>query len=66
VFLRDSSTGALEPIATGPAYSITADLRGRLRYLGGDPAAGSAALWAMDDTEQEPRQIGGEFRALSW
>ncbi|MDQ1710130.1 MAG: hypothetical protein QOG49_1515 [Frankiaceae bacterium] len=66
LFVRDGTAGALTPIATGPAYSLTADPGGRLRYLGGDPAVGPAALWAMDAIGQAARQIGGEFRALSW
>lgn len=66
LFARDSTTGTLTAVATGPAFSMTADQRGRLRYLSTDSFERPAPLWAMDAIAAPPRQIGGLFRALSW
>lgn len=66
IVTRDGKTGTLTSIATVPAYSLTADQKGRLRYLDADPTEKPAGLWALDRLDGQPRRIGGLFRALSW
>ncbi|MEO6714090.1 MAG: WD40 repeat domain-containing protein [Mycobacteriales bacterium] len=65
LFARDERSGELTPIATGDAFSLTADATGRLRYLASSSFSRPAALWGIDRPGAEPREIGGLFSAVS-
>ena len=66
VVVRDGKTGALTSVLAVPAFSITAEAKGQLRYLSRETYEGPGELWALDRLDGVPRRIGGEFRAIDW
>ncbi|MEO6714320.1 MAG: hypothetical protein ABIM89_12935 [Mycobacteriales bacterium] len=69
VVLRDRKTGTATKIAQLSDIGlvrVTADGKGRLRYLRRPGADGPGAMWALDDLKGEAREAGGQFIAIDW
>lgn len=69
VAVRDGKTGVLTLVPQLSDIGLiepVADRAGRIRYLRRESSDQAGAMWGLDKLGGEPREIGGEFRALDW